>query len=403
MTADLVTIDLAVNADGVRQGIGDALQHLSDLPSLLQEDLEKISAGAVDASAQLKSLADPFADSSRRFQEDLAQETQQVEILASLHQISAEEAIAQRRRVEEERYAALHRELQAEFDAAAAIEKELSGRSDGVSAAKAAEAAKALKDIQDKSYVEEAKFNAEMRKLDLQRVKDAEASWKSIVAPITQSFGTAIQGIVAGTENLHQALGKIGQSIVGEFTKLAEKRVTDWLTSELAMTEATAAGNTARSGSDQAAATQSSGFSFTHALEEIEANAARVFSSVFAWAAPELGPFAVVPATAAAALVVAKEALIPSFDQGAWSLPTDMLAIVHQGETILPKPFADDYRSVVSGGRSDPGGTAGGDVHIHIHAIDAQSFEKQIVNAGSALVKSIHRQARLFNPRLRPA
>ena len=41
----------------------------------------------------------------------------------------------------------------------------------------------------------------------------------------------------------------------------------------------------------------------------------------------------------------------PSFAVGVWDVPEDMNANIHKGETILPKPFADEFReNVASGG-----------------------------------------------------
>jgi hypothetical protein len=40
---------------------------------------------------------------------------------------------------------------------------------------------------------------------------------------------------------------------------------------------------------------------------------------------------------------------LPSFAQGAWRVPADMVAQVHKDETIMPKPFAEEYREQVSG------------------------------------------------------
>ena len=59
-----------------------------------------------------------------------------------------------------------------------------------------------------------------------------------------------------------------------------------------------------------------------------------------------------------------------SFDVGSWNLPGDMVAKVHQGEMTIPKTFADDLRS--NGGL----GGGGGDVHLHVNAIDANSVKK---------------------------
>lgn len=377
MSDDTISIGFSVDTEELQSGIGEALDSLAQMPPILEQDFGAIGAAATQASGHLKSLSDASADATKKAQDDYAAQTNQLQILSALNQISTDQAIAERERLENIRFAAAHAELETEAECTL-------------------ETSKLYQQLQNKEYALEAQHNARMRQLNLQAVKESEASWKSMVQPITQSFGNAIQGMITGTETMHQAMAKIGQSILSDFIHMGVQRVTNWLTSELTMTEATVAGDAARTASNQASATASSGFSFAHALTEIESNAVRVYSSVFAWAAPALGPFAVVPATAAAALVIAKEALIPSFDQGAWSLPGDMLAMVHQGEAILPRPFAEDFRSAMSGGSG-----GGGDTHIHIHATDAQSFQRQLMNNGSTLARSLRQQARNFHPALR--
>ncbi len=47
---------------------------------------------------------------------------------------------------------------------------------------------------------------------------------------------------------------------------------------------------------------------------------------------------------------------IPGFAAGAWSLPGDMVAQIHQGEMIIPAGPAAGLRSALSGGGSVGGG-----------------------------------------------
>ena len=64
------------------------------------------------------------------------------------------------------------------------------------------------------------------------------------------------------------------------------------------------------------------------------------------------------PAAAGQAAVMA---VAGSFAVGAWNLPRDMIAQVHQGETILPAGAASKFRDMASGAQ----GSGGGDVHVH--------------------------------------
>ena len=48
--------------------------------------------------------------------------------------------------------------------------------------------------------------------------------------------------------------------------------------------------------------------------------------------------------TGAMQIAAIKAEALPSFDVGANYVPEDMLAVVHQGETILPAPMAESVR-----------------------------------------------------------
>lgn len=69
-----------------------------------------------------------------------------------------------------------------------------------------------------------------------------------------------------------------------------------------------------------------------------------------AWAAgPIIGPISSAIALAVGAIQLAALEMArpqpPSFAVGAWDVPQDMLANIHAGEMILPKPFAESVRS----------------------------------------------------------
>jgi hypothetical protein len=83
---------------------------------------------------------------------------------------------------------------------------------------------------------------------------------------------------------------------------------------------------------------------------------------------------------------------LPSFDVGSWDVPTDQIAQVHQGETIVPKNFADKLRETGS-----LGGNTGGDNHYwNIQAMDVKSFAKYLDQNGGSIVKALTNQKRNF-------
>ena len=102
------------------------------------------------------------------------------------------------------------------------------------------------------------------------------------------------------------------------------------------------------------------------------------------------------PTAAATYGELAAYAAALSFDQGAWNLPRDMHGVtVHQGETILPRPFAEDYRANVSGaGGGQGGGGGGGDTTNHFHGplvhAETNATAEQIVGHLTKAIRNAH-------------
>jgi hypothetical protein len=90
-----------------------------------------------------------------------------------------------------------------------------------------------------------------------------------------------------------------------------------------------------------------------------------------------------------------------ALDVGAWDVPRDMVAQIHAGETVVPQSFAEGMRSAMSRGNDQPVGRSGGDMHMHITATDAESFEKQLTRSNSGLNRMIKRSIRDHNLPLR--
>jgi hypothetical protein len=338
MADNQIDVGFKVDTDSLKSGMDEAGDQISQSLAAIQAGLDAVRASALSAYAPLHTLAEE-PTSTKAIEDSFAAQVSQIEQLKALHQISADDAIQQEIRVENARYAALRAELDATLQCMT-------------------DEADAREKMQEKADALEEKHNAKLLQLDLQAAKDSEQAWNAIVAPIESAFQSSLNQVITGHENLRQALAHIGQSIVTDFADTALKRVTSWITSELAMTSATNVGNAARTASDSAAATASTGFSFAKALDEIGANAARVYASVFAWASPVLGPLAAVPAAAASALVIAQEVLIPSA-AGGFDVPSGLnpLTQLHQREMVLPQQYADVIRNLA--------GSGGGGANIH--------------------------------------
>lgn len=189
------------------------------------------------------------------------------------------------------------------------------------------------------------------------------------------------------------------------FDQLITGRIAQWLGMETTKTGATAAEVVARETEEKSAAIADTVTSKAAALSSIEANAAVAASGAYAAIAliPYIGP-ALAPAAAATAFIgassFASALALPSFDVGAWSLPSDMVAQVHQGEMIIPADIAAGIRGGAAPFPSGGGGA--GDVHLHVHANDANSVAALFRSNGAELARIVAAQMK-NNPSLRLA
>ncbi|MGA7383672.1 MAG: hypothetical protein WBW81_02920, partial [Methylocella sp.] len=84
-----------------------------------------------------------------------------------------------------------------------------------------------------------------------------------------------------------------------------------------------------------------------------------------------------------------------SFATGAWSLPSDMIAQVHQGEMIVPAGPAATFRSMTE---SNSG--AAGTVHVHhatnfnVSAMDSQGVRQFFKNNSKQIMRTINESVR---------
>ena len=105
-----------------------------------------------------------------------------------------------------------------------------------------------------------------------------------------------------------------------------------------------------------------------------------------------LGPAAIGPAAAGQASVHAAGAALPSFDAGAWSLPSDMIAQVHRGEMIVPAGPAQAIRDGAGGGGG--GVSVNHQTHFNVTAMDARGVSRFLRSNGKAILGSINDSVR---------
>ena len=232
--------------------------------------------------------------------------------------------------------------------------------------------------------------------------REVYADYKRGFEQIGSSVSTQIVGIIKGHETLRQAVSNVLLSIVQSFIQARIRTVADWLAGvitestatsvgEATKTSAVLAGTAARTAASDAAATASASTTIATIGKSIIASAAETFAGIFGFLSPVLGPAAAGPAVAGQATVLAAGAALPSFDTGAWSLPSDMIARVHRGEMIVPAGPAARIRDAAAGG---------GGVHVHhqthfnVTAMDSRDVGRFLRGNGKAILGAINDSVR---------
>lgn len=189
--------------------------------------------------------------------------------------------------------------------------------------------AKQIEDIKRKEVDEIKKITDAMRKDDEKAAQDTLAAWKSVVAPVNQAINAQITPLLTGTENLRQAFAKMSASIIESLVQFIAKLIE-----------------------------------------------AKVEMALFNTLLPG--------GSTVGGLVSSLSSLIPGLDVGAWSIPHDTPAVVHQGEMVVPAAPAQAFRQLLTGrnGQNVPQSAAqgSGETHLHFHGpvFDHQGFTKYL-------------------------
>lgn len=238
------------------------------------------------------------------------------------------------------------------------------------------------------------KHDIDMAKANNQIVVAQKKEFDTMFTPITSAFEKSIAGIIQGTTALSKAMKSMAQSILLEFTNMGVKMVTQWVANELFKTQATAAGAATRTAIEQGAASTSM---LTSAMASIKSilNAAwetmaNVYKSIAA--IPIVGPvMAPAMAMGAFAVVAGVAGNIASSAGGDWMIPSDRMNLVHAQETILPADKSRGLDQLINQGLNGTGGDT-----IHIHAMDARSFQRFLGDNAGALPPAMQKLARQF-------
>lgn len=225
-----------------------------------------------------------------------------------------------------------------------------------------------------------AQYNKQIAEAKLQQQTLADVvrtDAKQMTDSFNQGMGNALGNWLRGTESFSYAIRHMfGDMLIQQAQFWAQwllKQAEAWLASAIFGEQ----GAVKQSVQNVQIATSDAGVA-----------AANTYAAVSA--IPIVGPF-IAPAMAAAAMDdVLGYAALASFAEGG-IVPNDTLAMVHSQEMVLPADISKGLQGAISGG-SFSGKSGGGDIHVHIHAVDAESFGNS--QAMNKIKKELSRHAR---------
>ncbi len=252
------------------------------------------------------------------------------------------------------------------------------------------------KKVLDKIAELEAKHRVDMIKLDEQAIAQQQQMWTTSLNTIESAFNSQLRGLLAGTTSWSKAFKNILSDIIIKFIEMCEQMVVKWVAAQLAQTTATTNGAAARAAAEQTAASSGILANAANAMRAIMTDAAQAFAGVFAFLAPTMGPGAAGPAAAAQASVSAAAI----FDVGTDYVVRGGLALIHQGETIMPARGSGRYTGAGQGAQIHA------PVSISVSALDSQSVarffndnSKHMLRAiNDAVKRGAHLGLRAINP-----
>ncbi|MCE9561885.1 MAG: phage tail length tape measure family protein [Planctomycetes bacterium] len=353
-----------INAANAATTLGDSASAKRDLAGVetlnrqIQQEKTRMASAGVQAAKAAQREKEQSARESVSFEEQMgrlsvenARETLDQKV--ALGEITVKEEYAQLQKLADDEYALQRQALvqESQLDGLTLVEKQK---------------------VNDRLLLLHQKYLNQKQALTRKAALDERRQFDQVFQGIDRAFSTSINGILMGTQTWKQAMSGIFTGILSVFVDMAEKMASKWLETQL----------------------MNSIFGSEQAVTTIAGDAATAGAAAYASTAaiPVVGP-SLAPAAAAQAYgaTMAFQGLVP-LETGAWEIPATGPALLHPGEMVVPRKFADDLRS--------NGGLGGGDVHLHVHAMDAGSVKKLFMENGAAIASAIKSQVRGFNPNI---
>ncbi|HTV81491.1 MAG TPA: hypothetical protein VME18_02485 [Acidobacteriaceae bacterium] len=215
--------------------------------------------------------------------------------------------------------------------------------------------------------------------------------WLSAFQQINDGWLRVQNQMLFTTRNIGQDFAKMGQSLVIYAMDAAEKWLLVWAEKELMSVVLHQTSNASKTASDAATnattMAQATATNIAEAMSYAAVGAAAAGAS--AAAIPVVG-WAMAPGAAAAVYAALSGfAAMASFDTGTGYVPNDGIAMLHQGEAVIPAPTMEDLR----------GSSGTGDISItqqnHFHGFNPdKEFQRQLYRNSSHIAAALQRHMR---------
>ena len=398
MTDANVSVNFSASTTDLESGIASAREALASLATPIADINSKYAAlGATFAEAHTRAMQAvqssdnaAYADSLRAAQEALSDRIS-VEKAGLSELLSAYALAARAGQVSEQERLQASREA---IEQTYALELDLMNRRRDLAAGSLAQRQR----IDDQIGQLERQEQTQLAQVTQQSLTEQAQAYEHFGDTVTRAFNSQLSGLILGTESWRDAFRKTLAQLLIDFIEFSEKMVVRWIAGEAARTAATASGSASRAVYEQAGAAASLASQGAAMIRSILGSAAEAFAGVFGFLAPVMGPLAAGPAAAAQATVASAVGAVASADIGMWSVPADMLTLIHHNELIMPAAEAGAFRDLLSG--ASQGGQAGANVsitpttHFHVNAIDSGSVSQWMRANSSQMMRAVDEAVR---------
>lgn len=208
----------------------------------------------------------------------------------------------------------------------------------------------------------EQQHRTQMINLDRQSLQAQFQMWSQYTNALAGAFNGQLRGLLTGQISFAQAMKNVLLDMtIFMIEALVTKPVAAFLAGQLAKLTATQTGAAAEAAAALAGSTATLPLRVAKFTSDITADAAMVFGGVFANLAPIMGPAAAGPAAASEATVLTQMAAVPKFDVGTPYVRSSGLAMIHQGEKIIPAEGSGPWQGGEGGGHT---------IQVNIQAMD---------------------------------